>query len=140
MKRYLLALAASLAAISLAQADSYTDAGGTISQGVVDVSRTAHAAIQCVLTVTSTATSLASLWATAACPTALPTTPPGPQLAYVMPTTGAVYYRTDGVTVTAANGWEIFQDQAWPIEGRLSIGALQMIAASNVTVSVEVRW
>ena len=133
-----LAVAGALALGSVAYADTFSDGGGTISTGIVDVSRTAHAAIQCNITVTTTATSLGSLWTTAGCPTALP---PSPQFAYVEPTGGGtIYYRTDGATLTTASGFPILQNQAWPFEGRLSINALQLIAASSVAASIEVRY
>lgn len=137
MRRLGVALAAVLAAVACARADTVTDAGGTSAQPTVDVSRTAHAAIQCNITVTTTAQTLAQLWTAASCPTALPNQP---QFAFVEPTGGSIFFRTDGVTVTAANGFPILQNQAWPVEGRLSIGALQMIAASSVAVSAEVRY
>ena len=75
-----LALASALALVcSHASADTFIDAGGTVSTGVVDVSRTGHAAVQCVLTVTSTATAMTALWATAGCPAF----PNMPQFAFV---------------------------------------------------------
>ena len=124
--------------VSPAVADTFTDAGGTISPGIVDVSRTAHAHMQCTLTVTTTATLLTTLWSTASCASF----PSAPQFAFVEPTGGAVWYRTDGTAPTSTTGMDIFQNQAWPIEGRLSINALQLIASSggNTAVNVEVRY
>jgi hypothetical protein len=136
-----LALAGALALACYASAtlaDTLTDAGGTISAEIVDVSRTAHPHIQCTLTVTASATLLTSLWSTAGCATF----PIAPQFAFVEPTSGAVWYRTDGTAPSATTGMEIFQSQAWPIEGRLSVNALQLISASggSVAVNVEVRY
>ena len=120
------------------RADTFTDAGGTISPESIDVSRTAHAHMQCTLTVTSTATSLTSLWTTASCASF----PSAPQFAFVEPTGGAVWYRTDGTAPTSTTGMEIFQNQAWPIEGRLSVNALQLISGSggSIAVNVELRY
>ena len=131
------ALALALLA-SPAIADTFTDAGGTISPGGVDVSRTAHAHMQCTLTVTGTATLLTSLWSTASCASF----PSAPQFAFVEPTGGAVWYRTDGTAPTSTTGIEIFQNQAWPIEGRLSVNALQLISGTggSIAVNVELRY
>lgn len=137
------ALAALLAATP-ALADTFTDAGGTVSQGQVDVSRTGNASLQCTLMVTATAATLATLWSGASgCPT-LPTGSGknGPQALYLQPTGGAINYRTDGQTLTASNGIEVFQNGGWWIEGRLSIAAMQLISVGGASVSVnaEVRW
>ena len=131
------ALALALLA-SPAIADTFTDAGGTISPGGVDVSRTAHAHMQCTLTVTGTATLLTSLWSTASCASF----PSAPQFAFVEPTGGTVWYRTDGTAPTSTTGMEIFQNQAWPIEGRLSVNAMQLISGTggSIAVNVELRY
>lgn len=147
MKRSLLsplgALAALLVSSAVFAAPSLKDSNGEALSGVADVSRQAHAHIQCTLTVTTTATLLSALWATAGCSGFDATA----QFAFVQPVTGQIYYRTDGTAPTFTTGPNgtgmlIGQQQAWPIEGPLSLIALSLISGvsgQSVTTNVELR-
>ena len=144
MKRTTLALVAALWAACGARADTFKDAGGAVAPPIVDVSRTGNAHVQCVLTVTTTATSLASLWTAAGCATALPA---APQFAWIggYDDGGPFYYATGGAVPVAAltpgsSTFGVAQGVPWPIEGRLSVNTLQLIAPVSTVIRVEVRY
>ena len=63
MKRLLFTLAATLAAMSCAYAQTHVDVNGTIVQGVNDISNVTKSPISCHITVTTTATLLSTLLA-----------------------------------------------------------------------------
>lgn len=60
-------------------------------------------------------------------------------MAFITPETGSVRYRCDTTVPAATTGQPIAQGQAWPVQGAASLAALQLIAAENVTVSIEFR-
>ena len=109
-----------------------TDKDGTIIPETDDVGGATHAAAYFQITVTGTATSLATLIGAAI--------PSWAAFAFVTPETGAIRYRADGTAPTASVGQPIAQGQSWPMQGLPTLSAASLISQSgSVTVSVEFR-
>jgi len=95
-----------------------------------DVSYSSQAPVYYQVTVGNTAKSLSGL--------SVPV-PPWATIAFITPETGSLRYRCDGTAPTSTVGQPIASGQAWSIHGQKALAALQLIAASNTTVSVEFR-
>ena len=138
MKRISLALAATLAAISLAGAASLDTSQQGFLPGVVDLSGSTRTPLYCQITVTTTATSLATLLATASCAAI----PAWATVAFVTPETAAtvaIRWRADG-TPTASVGDPIFGYTKDPsILGYNAIANASLISATGGSVTVSVR-
>jgi hypothetical protein len=111
-----------------------TDSGGTIVAETADVSNATKAPIYGQITVTTSAQTLSALLA-AASPSVI--LPPWATLVLLTPETGSIRYRADGTAPTSGVGQPVAQSTSWPVQGGFS--AMQLIAASSVTVSVEIR-
>ena len=142
MRSRALALAATLAMVSAAQAQTHTDSGGTVVSGAFDVSNATHAPQYCQITVTTTAASLSALMATAGC-AAIPS---WATVAYVTPQSGgdansvALRWRGDGTAPTAAIGDVLFGwTKSSDILGYNAIIGAQLISATGVSVVANVR-
>jgi len=104
------------------------DGGGNLK--VSDQSYATRTPTQGFGSATTTASTLATLgvsvptWAT---------------MAFVIPLSGVLYYRTDGTAPTTAAGIPIAQGQAWPIPTNAALSALQLIAASATSFAIEFR-
>lgn len=107
------------------------DAGDqTFVKTIYDLSFTTQTPIQAFASATTTASTLATLGITV---------PSWATLAFLIPQSGAIYYRTDGTAPTTAAGMPIAQGQAWPIPTNAGLLALQLIAASTTTFAIEFR-
>lgn len=140
MKAHILALAATLAMTALAYGQTFTGPNGTILQGVVDNSNATKTPQYCQITVTTTATSLASLLATAGC-AAIPS---WASVAVVTPETSTqtimLRWRADGTAPTASVGDPIFGLTKDPsILGYNAITNAVLISATGASVTTSVR-
>jgi hypothetical protein len=139
MRSLSLALAATLAALSHAQAQTHMDAGGTVVPGTFDVSNATRAPAYCQIAVTTTATSLAALIVAAGCPAIQPWA----GVAYLTPessATIALRWRADGIAPTASVGDPIFGNTKDPsVLGYNAIVNAALISATGASVVVDVR-
>jgi hypothetical protein len=132
-------LALSLFTAPRALAATYTDSSGTITQGTFDVSNGTHAPNYCQIISTTTATSLASLLATAGC-SPIPTWATLAVLTPETSTTVALRWRADGIAPTAAIGDPIFGYTKDPsLLGYNAIANTSLISATGANVTVDVR-
>ena len=139
MKRLALSLAASLAAISFACAQTHTDASGTIVQGTFDTSNATKAPQYCQITVTTTATTLASLLSTASC-ASIPTWATVAAVTPETSSTAALRWRADGTAPTAGVGDPIFgYTKDTSMLGYNAIANASLISATGASVTVSVR-
>lgn len=115
-----------------------TTGGGAVA-ATLDVSNATHAPQYCQITVTTTATSLASLLATAGC-AAIPS---WATVAYVTPevsNTIALRWRADGTNPTASVGWPVFGYSAdSSILGYNAVINAVLISATGGSATVSVR-
>lgn len=74
---------------------------------------------------------------TAALLSALATIPSWATAVLITPESGSIRYRCDGTAPTASVGQPISSGTSWPVQGAAVIAAMQLIASSSTTVSVE---
>jgi len=123
-----------------------TDPTGTNIAEQYDLSNATKPAVYALVSVTTTATSLASLLSAAGA-AAIPTWPNA--MAFLTPESAvgalAVRYRCDGVAPVggvwgSGGGQPIFGGQSWPLQGLPDLGALQLISATGATVPLSVEF
>lgn len=143
-----LPLALILVAAAPAAAQTRTDSGGTVVSGVYDLSNATHAALYCQITVTTSATNLASLWSAASC-VSLPTS--WGQYAVFHPEASGssppwpVVYRADRTAATPTVGMPLYgyTKDFVALLGNAGANAANVSLISttggNVTVDVEIR-
>lgn len=143
------AIAGALALACLASpawAQTHTDTNGTVVQGTFDVSNATHTPLYCQITVTTTATSLKSLLATATtvngngCSSTLPTWATVVYLTPESSSTVAIRWAADGTTISATLGEPVFGNTKDPcLLGYNAINNASLISATGANVTVDVR-
>ena len=141
MKRTFFALAASLAAISLASAQTHKDTGGTILNGVNDLSNVTQAPTSCHVTVTTTATLLSTLMASGTgdgC-----TQPNGVTAAYVTALNSNLpafcYSQESSLTSACLRGQEVPGWTAWPLPSIGLTSTYFVVPSGTATLIIEWR-
>jgi hypothetical protein len=60
-------------------------------------------------------------------------------LIIIFATGGTIFYRTDNINPTVANGIPVYKGQSWPIVTNTAINNLKLIASTTTSIAIEFR-